>query len=376
VIKRILEDKIGERLFKKKAIVLLGPRQVGKTTLLKCLGVSADSVVWLNGDELDVHTLMASINQGNVKMLMGNKNVLVIDEAQRIEDIGIKLKIIIDNYPAIQVIATGSSAFDLANRINEPLTGRKWEYQLFPLSFEEMVQHHGLLDEQRLVKQRLVFGYYPEVVTHPGEEIERLKLLTSSYLYKDVLQWERIHKSDKLNRLLQALALQIGSQVSYLELAQICGLDSKTVEKYICLLEQAFVIFRLGSFSRNLRNELKSSRKIYFVDNGVRNALISNYNPVELRNDVGALWENFILSERYKFNEYHQHYCSSYFWRTVSQQEIDYLEEYNGKLYAYEFKWNASKTVKAPRAFLNAYPDSSFEVITPETMYAFIMKMP
>jgi predicted AAA+ superfamily ATPase len=200
-----LEDKIGERLFKKKAIVLLGPRQVGKTTLLKCLGVSADSVVWLNGDELDVHTLMASINQGNVKMLMGNKNVLVIDEAQRIEDIGIKLKIIIDNYPAIQVIATGSSAFDLANRINEPLTGRKWEYQLFPLSFEEMVQHHGLLDEQRLVKQRLVFGYYPEVVTHPGEEIERLKLLTSSYLYKDVLSITGIKKPELLDKLLMFL---------------------------------------------------------------------------------------------------------------------------------------------------------------------------
>ena len=376
MIKRVLEDKIGERVFKRKAIVLLGPRQVGKTTLLKNLGISADSVVWLNGDELDVHTLMNSINQGNVKMLMGNKNVLVIDEAQRIENIGIKLKIIIDNFPEIQVIATGSSSFDLANRINEPLTGRKWEYQLFPFSFEEMVNHHGLLEEKRLLKQRLVFGYYPEVVTHPGEEIERLKLLTSSYLYKDVLLWERIHKSDKLTRLLQALALQMGSQVSFLELAQLCGLDSKTVEKYIALLEQAFVIFRLGSFSRNLRNELKSSRKIYFVDNGVRNALISNYNPIELRADVGALWENFILSERYKFNSYHQHYCSNYFWRTVSRQEIDYIEEYNGKLHAYEFKWNSAKMVKAPRAFLNAYPDSSFEVITPENMHTFAMKTP
>lgn len=376
MIHRISEKTITSKFFKGKAIVVLGPRQVGKTTLLRNLGVTADQILWLNGDEIEAHNLMASLNSGNVKMLLGNRNFLVVDEAQRIENIGIKLKIIIDNFPDIQVIATGSSSFDLANRISEPLTGRKWEYQLFPIAFEEMVLHHGLYAEQRLLKQRLVYGYYPEVVSHPGEEVERLKLLTSSYLYKDILQWERILKSEKLVRLLQALALQIGSQVSYFELAQICGLDSKTVEKYVSLLEQAFVIYRLGSFSRNLRNELKSSRKIYFVDNGVRNALINNFTPIDLRADTGALWENFILSERYKYCMYHGLQRNAFFWRTIGQQEIDLIEEYDGKLHAYEFKWNPAKTIKPTRTFTNAYPDSSFEVITPETMYAFIMKMP
>jgi predicted AAA+ superfamily ATPase len=376
MIHRISEKTITSKFFKGKAIVVLGPRQVGKTTLLRNLGVTQDQILWLNGDEIEAHNLMASLNSGNVKMLLGNRKFLVVDEAQRIENIGIKLKNIIDNFPDIQVIATGSSSFDLANRISEPLTGRKWEYQLFPISFEEMVLHHGLFEEQRLLKQRLLYGYYPEVVSHPGEEVERLKLLTSSYLYKDILQWERILKSEKLVRLLQALALQIGSQVSYFELAQICGLDSKTIEKYISLLEQAFVIYRLGSFSRNLRNELKSSRKIYFVDNGVRNALINNFTPVELRADTGALWENYILSERYKYCMYHGLQRNAFFWRTIGQQEIDLIEEYDGKLHAYEFKWNSAKTIKPTRTFTNAYPGSSFEVISPETMHAFVMEMP
>jgi predicted AAA+ superfamily ATPase len=373
MISRILATRLREKLFKQKAIILLGPRQVGKTTLLKNLAFDPSDILWMNADELDVQQLFSAVSSTSIKMLLGKKKILVIDEAQRIENIGLKLKLITDNLTDIQVIATGSSSFDLANRINEPLTGRKWEYNLFPLSFQELVQHHGLLEENRLIAHRLVYGYYPEVVTNPGEEEERLKLISHSYLYKDVLLWERIHKSDKLVRLLQALAFQIGSQVSYNELGSICGMDAKTVEKYINLLEQAFVVFRLPSFSRNLRNELKSSRKIYFYDNGIRNAVINNFNPVSLRNDIGFLWENFLVSERQKYNAYQQLHKNSFFWRTVNQQELDLIEEFGGQIHAYEFKWNSKKKVKLTKTFQNAYPEASFQVITPENIHEFLL---
>ena len=373
MISRILAMRLREKLFKQKAIILLGPRQVGKTTLLKNLAFDPSDILWMNADELDIQQLFSDVSSTSIKMLLGKKKILVIDEAQRIENIGLKLKLITDNLTDIQVIATGSSSFDLANRINEPLTGRKWEYNLFPLSFQELVQHHGLLEENRLIAHRLVYGYYPEVVTNPGEEEERLKLISHSYLYKDVLLWERIHKSDKLVRLLQALAFQIGSQVSYNELGSICGMDAKTVEKYIHLLEQAFVVFRLPSFSRNLRNELKSSRKIYFYDNGIRNAVINNFNPVSLRNDIGFLWENFLVSERQKYNAYQKLNKNSFFWRTVNQQELDLIEEFGGQIHAYEFKWNTKKTVKLTKTFQNAYPEASFKVITPENIHEFLL---
>lgn len=236
-----------------------------------------------------------------MKYIFGNNKTVIIDEAQRIEDIGIRLKLITDQLPDIQLIATGSSSFDLANKINEPLTGRKWEYKMYPLSFEEMVNHHGLMDEKRLLPHRLVYGYYPDVVNHPGSEVEILKQLSDSYLYKDILDWEHIKKANKIVKLLQALAFQVGSEVSYNELGQLCDLDPKTVERYVILLEQSYIIFRLGSFSRNLRNELKSSRKIYFYDNGIRNAVIANFALAETRPDIGALFENFIVSERIKF---------------------------------------------------------------------------
>jgi predicted AAA+ superfamily ATPase len=373
MISRLLSDRLRQKLFKQKAIIVLGPRQVGKTTLLKNLAFEQDEILWMNADEFDIQQLLSAVSSSSIKMLMGKKKILVLDEAQRIENIGLKLKLITDNLPDIQVIATGSSSFDLANRINEPLTGRKWEYNMFPLSYQEMVNHHGILEENRLLAHRLVYGYYPEVVTNVGEEEERLKLISHSYLYKDVLLWERIHKSDKLVRLLQALAFQIGSQVSYSELGSICGMDAKTIEKYINLLEQAFVIFRLPSFSRNLRNELKSSRKIYFYDNGIRNAVINNFNPVGLRNDIGFLWENFLVSERQKYNAYNQLNKNSFFWRTVNQQELDLIEEFGGQLHAYEFKWNSKKQVKLTKTFQNAYPDATFQVITQNNIHEFLL---
>jgi predicted AAA+ superfamily ATPase len=371
MISRVLSEKLRQKLFKQKAIIVLGPRQVGKTTMLKNLAFDPDEILWMNADELDVQQLFSGISSTGIKMFMGKKKILVLDEAQRIENIGLKLKLITDNLPDIQVIATGSSSFDLANRINEPLTGRKWEYNLFPLSYQEMVNHHGILEENRLLAHRLVYGYYPEIVSNPGEEEERLKLISHSYLYKDVLLWERIHKSDKLVRLLQALAFQIGSQVSYNELGSICGMDAKTIEKYISLLEQAYVIFRLPSFSRNLRNEHKSSRKIYFYDNGIRNAVINNFNPVGLRNDIGFLWENYLVSERQKYNAYNQLNKSSFFWRTVNQQELDLIEEFGG--HAYEFKWNSRKKVKLTKTFQNAYPDATFQVITQDNIHEFLL---
>lgn len=372
MINRILGQKIESHLYKGKAIILLGCRQVGKTTLLQQLFPQDNDVLWLNGDELDVQALFANGTSDRLRAAFGKSKTIIVDEAQRIKDIGLRLKLIIDQMKDIQLIATGSSAFELANVVNEPLTGRKWEFRMFPLSFGEMVAHHGLLKEKRLVPHRLVYGYYPEVVTSEGDERKVLKYLSDSYLYKDILSFNKIKKSDSLIKLLQALAYQIGSHVSYNELAEIVGIDAKTIETYIQLLEQGYIIFRLPSLSRNMRNELKHSRKIYFYDNGIRNALVSNFSPIETRGDAGALWENFIISERIKHAEYSDIWSNRYFWRTKEQKEIDYVEERDGNLFAYEFKINARKKAKMPIAFSNNYPNSSFLEVTPENIEDFI----
>lgn len=373
MINRILKNTVHSKLNHGKAIILMGARQVGKTTLVKELFKSSDEMIWLNGDELDVQNLFENVSATRLRLIFGTKKYVVIDEAQRIKDIGLKLKLITDELPEIQLIATGSSSFNLANKVNEPLTGRKWEYKMYPLSFAEMVQHHGLLDEKRLLRHRLVYGYYPDVVNNPGNEKEILKQLSDSYLYKDILMWEQIKKPEKLIKLLQAIAFQIGSQVSYSELAQLCGLDSKTVEKYIVLLEQCYVIFRLGSFSRNLRNELKNSKKIYFYDNGIRNAIIADFSLTESRSDIGALWENYILSERQKKLDYDGIWCNRWFWRTTDQKEIDYVEEGDGKIHAFEFKWNSLSKYKMPKQFVDNYSGSAFSVVSPENMEEFLL---
>ena len=364
VIDRALEESIRKEIRAgKKAVVLLGARQVGKTTLLRKLFPESGEVMWLNGDTSSARLLLTAQSVERLRIMLGKCSILVIDEAQRIPDIGVTLKIIIDNIPQVRVIATGSSSLDLANRTTEPLTGRKRQFTLFPLSFAEMASHHGLLSENDLIPHRLIYGYYPDIVNSPGGERNLLQELSDSYLYKDILALDKIKKSEQLSRLLRALAFQIGSQVSYTELGQLCGLDNKTVEKYISVLEQTFVIFRLGSYSRNLRNELKASRKIYFTDNGIRNALIADFRPIELRDDIGKLWENFLVSERFKRNEYAESYANAWFWRTQAQQEIDYIEERDGYLSAFEFKWNPSAKAKQPKAFQTAYPNSSFTVI-------------
>ncbi|WP_312751266.1 ATP-binding protein [Epilithonimonas hominis] len=374
MIERLLGKNIEKRLKDGKAIILCGPRQVGKSTLMELMKEQFEKpIVYWNGDQSDIRNILQNPTSDFLKTLIGTAKTLIIDEAQRIENIGIIIKLITDQIKNVKVIATGSSSFDLANKINEPLTGRKWEYQLFPLSFEEMTNQNGFLEERRLLEHRLVFGYYPEIVTNPGDEIERLKNLSESYLYKDVLQWENIQKPEKLEKLLTALALQMGNEVSYNELSQLIGIDNLTVEKYIKLLEQSFIIFRLDGFNRNLRNEIKKGKKIYFYDNGIRNAILNNFNPLNLRDDVGKLWENFLISERMKTNSYHLKNLKTYFWRTHAQQEIHYLEEAEGKFYAYEFKWNDRKKAKIPKNFSETYKPEIEKIITKENFHEFVI---
>jgi uncharacterized protein len=373
MVNRLLLENIKQRLSDPKAIVIIGPRQSGKSTLLKQLfSVENQGILWLNGDDSDVRQLFAQPNETMLRNIIGNHKILIIDEAQRIADIGICLKIIIDRIPGVKVIATGSSSFELANKTKESLTGRKWKFTLFPLSYAEMVLHHGAIEEQRLLHQRIIFGYYPDVVNNPDDAKHILKFLSDSYLYRDILIWERLLKPERLEKLLQALALQIGHEVSYNELAKTIGLDSKTVEKYIDLLEKAFVVFRLYSYSRNLRNELTKSRKVYFYDNGIRNAVISQFNVVDNRSDIGALWKNFMVSERKKRNAYSQRFVNEYFWRTQAQQEIDYIEESEGKLDAFEFKWSQTKKARIPLTFKRTYEVEDLKLLTPGNFVEFI----
>jgi len=367
MISRLLKSNLLEHIADNKALIIFGPRQCGKTTLINDLmNDLQDPRQYWNGDDFTVRASLENASIASLKRLTAGLRYLFIDEAQRIENIGLCIKMMVDNIPDLKVIATVSSAFELSNRLTEPMTGRRWEYLLLPLSFKEMVLYHSLMTENSLLDHRLIYGYYPEVVTNPENEIQLLKQLADSYLYKDILMWERILKPEKLEKLVQALAFQIGNEVSYHELGQITGLDNQTVERYTGLVEKAFIVFRLSSLSRNLRNELKKSRKIYFYDNGLRNAVINAFNPLNLRNDAGALWENFMVSERYKYITTHNYYCNRFFWRTTAQQEVDYIEEKDGRLYAFEFKWGQTSRKKVPKTFSDAYPGSKVKIITQE----------
>ncbi|MBU0487207.1 MAG: ATP-binding protein [Bacteroidetes bacterium] len=373
MIPRAIETRIKDRLFQGKAIIVYGARQVGKTTLIeKIVAETGVSALWLNGDEADVREIFVDATSVGLKAYFGNHKIVVIDEAQRILNIGLTIKLITDQIKNIQVIATGSSAFELADSIKEPLTGRKYEFNLYPLSFGEMTKETGLLHEKRLLEHRLIFGYYPEIVTKSGNETELLKLLAGSYLYKDLLMLEGIKKPVLLEKILKALALQVGSEVSYHEIGNLVNASNETVEKYISLLEQTYIIFQLNAFSRNVRNEIRKGKKIYFYDNGIRNAIIGNLNPLHTRVDKGALWENFIISERFKFLQYNQESFSPYFWRTTQQQEVDYIEERAGKLRAFEIKWKSSKG-RLPVTFDKAYPDTEFKLVNKDNYFEFIL---
>ncbi|MDD6003956.1 MAG: ATP-binding protein [Bacteroidales bacterium] len=375
MIQRLLSNRLTEFVGSGKAIIIMGARQVGKTTVLKSIFGDKDNVLWLNADEQDVRSVFENASSTRLTAVFRDKKIVVIDEAQRISDVGLKLKLITDQIPDIQLVVTGSSSFELANRTNEPLTGRKWEFQMFPLTFSELVSHNGLLEEKRMLPHRLVYGNYPEVVSKPAIEEDLLKMLSDSYLYKDIFTIESIHRPEKIVKILQALAYQIGSEVSYNELGQICSLDSKTVEKYISLLEQAYIIFRLPTYSKNLRNELKNSRKVFFWDLGIRNAVIGNFLPIEKRTDVGAMFENYMIAERIKINRYTQKNVTHWFWRTTARQEVDFLEVSAQKMSAFEFKWNPKKSkVSAPLSFQNAYPDVDFLTITPDNVEDFLLE--
>lgn len=373
MIQRKLSQTIEQDFFKQKIIVVLGPRQVGKTTLMKQIVGSSDSVLMFNCDNLDERTALENKNTTELRHLFGDHKIVMIDEAQRVKNIGLTLKIAADTIPDVQVIATGSSSLDIGHEINEPATGRLREYKLFPFSWQELAASSSVQAEHRLLEYRMVYGMYPEVVTNSDDAKRILKTLTNSYLYKDLLSYKGVRKPDVLQRLVQAIALQLGSEVSYNELSRLVGLDKETVENYVDLLEKCFIVFRLGSLSRNLRKEIRKGKKIYFYDNGIRNAILSNFAPLSLRQDVGALWENFMVSERLKYNAYHEYYPQSYFWRTLDQQEVDLIEEEDGQIKAYEFKWNAHlKKIKQPAAFIESYPQSQWQVITPGNYRSFI----
>ena len=364
MIQREIQPIIEQKFFKGKAIILTGPRQVGKTTLLKQIASSVNvPSLMLNCDEPEVRSLLTDTNIQKLQTIVGKCKLLMIDEAQRIKNIGLTLKLIIDAWSDIQLLVTGSSSLDLANEINEPLTGRKFEYQLYPFSSKELALAGNILIEQQALEKRLIYGAYPDVVNFPGEEKECLLNLSNSYLYKDILTLSDIRKPAQLENLLMALALQLGHEVSYHELAQTIQANDETVERYIRLLEQSFIIFRLGVFCRNLRNEIKKGKKIYFYDNGVRNAILQNFSPLNLRQDVGALWENYFISERLKANHYRLHFAKSYFWRTFQQQEIDLVEDSDGILTAFELKWNEKKQPKIPKIFAETYPNNRFSVV-------------
>jgi uncharacterized protein len=374
MIPRLLKPQIELGLPLGKAVIVIGPRQVGKTTLVRDITkTSQGKVMWLTGDDPAVRKTLDNISLQSLKNLLQGQKTLVIDEAQRINNIGLTLKLITDQMPEIQLFVTGSSALDIASKTKESLTGRKFEYTLFPISFKEMVDHHGIFAERSLLEDRLLFGYYPEILNASAFFKEQLLTdLSDGIMYKDLLVLDQIKKPGLLVKLLQALALQIGQEVSYREVGQLIDADLATVEKYIGLLEQSFVLFSLPSLSRNARNEIKKGRKIYFYDNGIRNAILKNFSPLALRQDTGALWENFLISERKKHLAYANQSANTYFWRNSFQQEIDYIEDKNGVLKTFEFKWSSKKMPKLPKTFSESYPQSTFEVINQNNFEAFL----
>jgi len=373
MITRIIKIQLQARFFEKRVIILYGARQVGKTTLVREILDDFDGAsVYLNCDEPDVRAELTGASSTKLRHLFGQADLVVIDEAQRIPEIGLSLKLAVDTMPEKQIIATGSSSFELANRTAEPLTGRKFEFHLHPLALGELWSIETERETQRMLDTRLVYGMYPAVLTSGRDRAgEILRELTGSYLYQDVLAWKDIRKPELLDKLLRALALQLGSEVSLPELAQLLGVDKATVENYLTVLEQAFVVFRLPPYSRNHRNELKRMRKVYFWDVGIRNALINNLNPVELRGDLGGLWENYVIVERIKAMQNARRTVRSYFWRSHQQQEVDYVEESEDGLLAAEIKRRQTNG-RISKSFTRAYPEAELHWVNPQNLLDFV----
>ena len=370
---RSIEARIFPKLFSGKAVILYGPRQVGKTTLIENLLVQLDKpTLSLNCDNPDVREVLQDTNTTALRGLIGNNEIVFIDEAQRVKNIGLTIKLIVDNFPSVQVLASGSSAIELANVTNEPLTGRKYSYKLFPISLSEYFGSEiNPIKFKRELPFLLLYGSYPEVLTmdEASQKEDLIRELAGDALFKDIYTFQQIKNPSVLRTLLKALALQVSSEVSNNELAGLVGIDKNTVESYIDLLEKNFIVIRVPSFSRNLRNELKKSKKVYFVDLGIRNALINNFNSLQNRSDVGALWENYCVIERMKLQEYHPLSSNNYFWRTYDDAEIDWIEERAGTLHAFEMKWNPKKKISVPASWIKAYPDSTWKLINPESVH-------
>jgi predicted AAA+ superfamily ATPase len=372
---RVLKNNLLEKWNSGKVLIVIGPRQVGKTTLIKSLCEKEGNYLFINGDDNEDRAILQEAGETKLRSIIGNYTTVFFDEAQRIANVGIILKIIHDHIENVRLVVSGSSALEIANAMNEPLTGRKWEYNLFPLSWGELKSHYGYAKNIKNLNQYLIYGMYPEVISNPNEAESILKQISGSYLYKDILQYQGIRKPEVLDKLLLALALQLGSEVNYNELSRTIGVDRATVEQYISLLEKAFVVFRLSPLSRNVRNEMNTSRKIYFYDNGIRNAIIGNFKSIEFRQDIGALWENFVIAELIKTQSYNKWHGRNYFWRTYQQQEIDWIEEKDGMFSAYEFKWNTKKNNKKfPKTFLDNYSVVEQKIITPNNIDEFLEK--
>ena len=376
-LNRDIKPQILDYLLPNKVVILLGPRRVGKTILIKqILSESSDPYLLLNGEDMATQELFSRRTVANFLQILEGKLFLIIDEAQKIPDIGKSLKLMVDEIPGIKVLITGSSAFDVENNTGEPLTGRNYTFRLFALSEQEYDQIQSPLVRRDMLRERLVYGNYPELLqlNDKAKKNKYLSELVSSYLFKDILAFDKINNSDKIISLLRLLAFQVGNLVSTSELGSQLGMSGNTVLKYLDLLSKVFIIHKVSGFSRNLRKEITKSSKWYFYDNGIRNMLIANLKPIELRNDIGQLWENYLISERIKFQQYKGMIVNNYFWRTYDQQEIDWLEDTGGKLFAYEFKWSAKKTPKAPKAWINNYPDSEYEIINVENYMDWVRK--
>ncbi len=376
MIQRTIEEQIKTDLAESQKIILVyGPRQAGKTTLVRQViaGLPHKSLE-INADQHKYNDILSSRDLTKMKEIVGNNELLFIDEAQNISDIGINLKILHDGLPNLRIVATGSSSFELANKVREPLTGRAWSYRLYPISLQELSANRTPFELKDQLESYLRFGMYPDVLNLNGSEakIRHLRELAGAYLYKDILQLSNIKHSDKLVKLLKLLAFQVGSQVSLHELGKSLEMSHETVNNYIDLLEKGFIVFRLTGFSRNLRKEVNKMTKIFFYDIGIRNMLIENFNPLEMRQDVGAIWENFLVAERRKKVEYQRIYGTSYFWRTYSGAELDYVEERDGQLFGYEFKWKSGKA-KAPATWLETYDNASYQLVNRENFLEFVI---
>ncbi len=375
IIQRLLLTQLSNAIIPGKVIVLYGPRQVGKTTLVRALESSLRMRTrFVNADEIIYREALGSQNRQRLDELLGDAELFIIDEAQRVPDIGLNLKILIDAHPECTILATGSASFDLANKISEPLTGRKLTFNLYPVSYNEVSQAFGRLESRRDLERWLIWGGYPAIVTTAQPEMRGKLLgeLVGAYLYRDILEMDSVRRADKIVDLLRLLAFQIGQEVSLAELAASLAVNRTTVERYLDLLEKVFVIYRVGGFSRNLRKEVTKNSRYYFYDNGVRNSLINNFNSLALRNDVGQLWENYLMIERRKANAYRGRAANAYFWRTYDQKEIDLIEERNGKLYGYEFKWRGKMLKASQRDFLDAYPRSEVITVNPDDFDEFL----